>query len=134
MWLVNGSLLTVSWKMQYLALRLQQSLAFWLWLSQACLSASGEGGPDRQLACSPLLFVQSFVLLVHQGSPRLAFHRKGFFFFFFFPVSLTILEFGLLSHISSLRLSSGHSNPVLTLRNNDAAHTSMPSPLWLVQT
>ena len=41
---------------------LQQSLAFWPWLSQACLSASGEGGPDGQLACSHLLFVQSFVL------------------------------------------------------------------------
>lgn len=48
-------------------------------------------------------------------------------FFFFFPVSLIILQFGLLSHISSLRLSSGHSGPVLSLRTVDAAHISLPS-------
>ena len=32
-------------KMRSLRLRLQQPLAFWLWLSLTCLSASGEGGP-----------------------------------------------------------------------------------------
>ena len=37
-----------------------------------------------------------------------------------------IPQFGLLSHISSLRLSSGHSGPVLTLSN--AAHASLFSP------
>ena len=42
-------------------------------------------------------------------------------------------EFGLLSHISSLRLPSGHSDPVLTLSN--AAHTSLFSPTcwWQLQ-
>ena len=49
-------------------------------------------------------------------------------------LSLTIPWFGLLSHISSLRLSSGHSGLVLTLRTNDVdvAHSSLPSPhsLW----
>ena len=48
--------------------------------------------------------------------------------FFFF--SLSIPQFGLLSHISSLRLSSGHSDLVLTLSN--AAHTSLFSPHLLV--
>ena len=33
-----------------------------------------------------------------------------------FSLFLAILRFGLLSHISSLRLSSGHSGPVLTLK------------------
>ena len=55
---------------------------------------------------------------------------KGFCFCFF--VSLAIPRFGLLSHISSLRLPSGNSGPVLTLRTNDAAHISLPSPHSLV--
>ena len=62
-WLVvAGSLLTVWWKMQSLELGLQQPLAFTLWLSQACLSASGWGGAGTQLVSSPLVFPQSFVL------------------------------------------------------------------------
>ena len=53
--------------------------------------------------------------------------------FFFFSLSLAIPQFGLLSHISSLRLPSGHSDPVLTLSN--AAHTSLFSPTcwWQLQ-
>ena len=43
--LANGSLLTVWWKMWSLGPRLQQSFAFQLWLSEACISASREGGP-----------------------------------------------------------------------------------------
>jgi len=35
---------------------------FRLWLSHACLSASGEGWAGAQLASSPLVFTQSFVL------------------------------------------------------------------------
>ena len=35
-----------------------------------------------------------------------------------FSLSLAIPQFGLLSHVSSLRLSSGHSGPVLTLSNS----------------
>ena len=45
-------------------------------------------------------------------------------------LSLAIPQFGLLSHISSLRLSSGHSGPVPTLSN--AAHTFLFSPSLLV--
>ena len=47
-------------------------------------------------------------------------------------VSLAIPRFGLLSHISSLRLSSGHSGPVLTLRTSYAGCASLPSPHSLV--
>ena len=43
-----------------------------------------------------------------------------------------IFQFGLQSHISSLRLSSGHSSLLLSLRTNDAAHASLPSPHSLV--
>ena len=51
-------------------------------------------------------------------------------FFFFFLLFLAIPQCGLLSHVSSLRLSSGHSGPVLTLSN--AAHASQFSPCLLV--
>ena len=44
----------------------------------------------------------------------------------FFP-SLAIPQFGLLSHVSSLRLSSGHSDPVLTLSTNVAATPPCPA-------
>ena len=38
----------------------------------------------------------------------------------------------MLSHISSLRLSSGHSGPVLTLKTDDTIRASLPSPHSLV--
>ena len=43
---------------------------------------------------------------------------------------VAILQSGLLAQVSSLRLPSGHSGPVLTLSN--AARASLPSPLLLV--
>ena len=43
-------------------------------------------------------------------------------------MSLVILWFGLLCHISPIRLSSGHSSLILTLKTNDAAHASLHSP------
>ena len=43
---------------------------------------------------------------------------------------VAIPQFGLLSQVSSLRLPSGHSGPVLTLSN--AARTSLPSLCLLV--
>ena len=52
--------------------------------------------------------------------------------FSLFSLSLAIPQFGLLSHVSSLRLSSGHSGPVLALSTNDDACTSLPSPCLLV--
>ena len=64
-WLATGNLLTVWWKMRSLGLGLKQPLAFWLWLLHACPSASGEGGPIQQQACSPFVFSKSFVLWAH---------------------------------------------------------------------
>ena len=49
---------------------------------------------------------------------------------FFFSLSLAIPQFGLLSHISSLRLSLGHSGLVLKL--NNTAHASLFSSHLLV--
>ena len=43
---------------------------------------------------------------------------------------VAIPQSGLLAQVSSLRLPSGHSGPVLTLSN--AARTSLPSPCLLV--
>ena len=51
---------------------------------------------------------------------------------FSFFLSLVIPQFGLLSHVSSLRLSSGHSGLVLTLSTDCAAHASLSSPYSLV--
>ena len=44
--------------------------------------------------------------------------------------AVAILQSGLLAQVSSLRLPSGHSGPVLTLSN--AARASLPSPRLLV--
>ena len=52
-----------------------------------------------------------------------------------FSLSLIIFgdpQCGLLSHVSSLRLSSGHSGLVLTLSTDYAARASLPSPYSLV--
>ena len=53
--------------------------------------------------------------------------------FSFFSLSLAIPQFGLLSHVSSLRLSSGHSGLVLTLSTDYAAHASLSSTCLLVE-
>ena len=108
--------------------RAELPLAFWLWLLPACLPASRRGWAGLLLASSPLVFTQSFVLWAGQQCLRLELFEGKFslslsFLFFSVSVSLAIPQFGLLSHISSLRLSSGHSGPVLTLSN--AARTSL---------
>ena len=106
--------------------------------SGCCTTASlplQRKGPLWQLSFSPLLFAQSFVLWACQGSPygvRTS-CGKGFgvvlFFCFCFCFCLVSLaRFGLLSHISSLRLSSGNSGPVFTLRTSDEACAFPASP------
>ena len=49
------------------------------------------------------------------------------------PPTLAIPPFGLLSHVSSLRLSSGHSGPVLTLSMQPAPPCSAPACWWPTQ-
>ena len=112
------------------------ALSFQLWLSPTCLPASGGGWASLQPADSPLVLAQSFVLWVGPAVPYLRlelfmgkFSLSLLFLIFFFS-SLAIPQFGLLSHVSSLRLPSGHSGPVLTISNE--AHTSLFSPCLLV--
>ena len=100
-----------------------------LWLSLTCLSASGGGWVGSQPASSPLVFSHSFVLWVGWQWFRLELFTGKCSLSFFF-LSLAIPQFGFLSHVSSLRLSSGHSGMVPTLSN--AAHTSLFSPRLLV--
>ena len=110
---------------------LRLPLSFWLWLSTPCLYASGGGWASLQPASSPLVFTQSFVLCEARQCLRLELLvRKFFLFLSFFSLSLAIPQFGLLSHVSFLRLPSGHSGRVLTLSN--AAHASLFSPCLLV--
>ena len=51
------------------SLGLRLPLAFWLWLLPTCLSASSGGWASPQLASSPLVFAQSFVLWVGLAVP-----------------------------------------------------------------
>ena len=97
----------------------------------ASLSVAGDGPVRSQLALlwyllSPLFCEQTWRCLrlelfvgMFSLSPLL-----------FFPLSLAIPQFGLLSPISSLRMSSGLSGPVLTLSN--AAYASLFHPHLLV--
>ena len=124
-WLTTGGLLSVWWRMPSLGPRLPLSL--WLWLLPACLSASGGGWAGPLPAISPLVFIQSFVLWEARQCLRLGLSMGNFSFS---PLSLALLQFGLLSHVSSVRLPSGHSGPVLTLSN--AACASPFSPCLLV--
>ena len=57
-------------------------------------------------------------------------HRKVLSLSHFFL--LVIAQFGMLFHVRSLRLSSGHSGLVCTPSTNDSAGVSMPSPSVLV--
>ena len=118
MWLATGSLLTVWWRIPVsggeiapclLALAVAHlPLCLWRW--------GGEGPVHSQLAVlwyllNPL-FCEWFRL--HITAFCEIFLSLSLFLFFF--SSLAIPQIGLLSHISFLRLSSGHSSPVLTLR------------------
>ena len=97
-WLATGSLITVCWRMPVSAAEIAS--CFWLWLSYACLSASGRvGGRGLVLGWIALLWYSLNPLSCEQVRLRFrAFCRKVLFFF----SSLTIPQFGLLSHMSSL--------------------------------
>ena len=73
----------------------------------------GDGPVRSQLALLSPLFCERAWQCFRLGLQRLAIPQSGF-----------------LSQVSSLRLPSGHSGPVLTLSN--AARASLPSPRLLV--
>ena len=119
----NWNLLTVWWKIWSLGPRLGQPLAFWLWLSPlASLPLAGEGP-----LCSwpALLWCSLNPLFCECARLRVRDFRRKFFSLSF--ISLVIPQFGLLSQFSSLRLSSGHSGPVLTLRMQPVPPCSAPT-------
>ena len=72
---------------------------------------------------SPLLCEQARLRL------RLELFMGKFSFSFFFPL-LATPQFGLLSHVSSFRLSSGHSGPVLNPSMQSAPPCSVPARWW----
>ena len=134
-WLAIGSLLTVWWRMPFLRLRLP--LAFRLWLLHACLSTSGRRRGEERPARSQLtllwyslnpLFCEPARL---RGSlePLAGKFSLSLFFFLFLWLSQS---FGW-DHISSLRLSSGHSGPVLSLSIQLAPPCSAPAHWWRTQ-
>ena len=98
-----------------------------------CLSSVGDEPVHSLLALlwyslSPLFCEQAWQCL----RSGLLQHSSLALSLSFYPLSLSlaIQQFRLLSHVSSLRLPSGHSGPVLTLSN--VACSSMFSPLLLV--
>ena len=109
-------------------------LTFQLWLSPVCLSASAGDGPVHSPLALLLNSLSPLFCKWAQQCLRLKLFVGKFSFSFslslFFSLSLGIPQFGLLSHVSSLSLSSVHSGPVLTLSN--AARASLFSPHLLV--
>ena len=84
-WLEPGSLLTVWWRMLVSGVRLQQPLAFWLWLWHACLCVSGwgEGPVHSQL---PLLLYLLSPLFCEQARLLVRPFTGNFPFFFFLSI------------------------------------------------
>ena len=120
-WMVTGSLLAVWWRMP--SLRLSLPLSGSGCCPPAFLPLVGNGPVGCWLA---LLWYSLSPLFCERAQQCLGlglFTGK-------FSLSLAIPQFGLLSHISSLRLPSGHSVTVLTLSN--AACASLFSPRLLV--
>ena len=128
-WLATGSLLTVQWKMvsvakisaaPYLQALAIPCLLFCLWGGRALYSS--------QLALLWYSFNPLFCERTRGHHVALEpFTGKVLFILFYFFVSLATSQFRLLSHISSLRLSSRYSGQILILRTNDVAHASLPS-------
>ena len=106
---------------------------------KAGLSTSSSSDYLPMLSCfSRVWLCATPETAAHQAPPSLGSSRQehwsGFsresslslsLIFFLF---LAILQFGLLSHISSLRLSSGHSGLVLTLSMQPVPPCSTPAP------
>ena len=96
----------------------------------ACLSPVGDG-PVRSLLALPwyllsLLFCEQAWQCLRLG----LFYRIALSLPLSLSLSLAIPQSGLLSDVSSLRLPSGHSGPVLTL--SSVARASLFSPCLLV--
>ena len=125
----------IAWEeVQSLGPRLQQPLAFHLWLLPTFLSPSVES-QKRQMSCSPLVSLGCNPLFCeHTNGHSTAlepFCREGLFFYF---VSLAFPWFGFSPFcpccVTSVPSECRHGiqPPVLSLRTDDAACTSVLSP------
>ena len=104
------------------------AVACWLWLLPACLQ-QGDG-PVRSRPA--LLWYKLSPLFCEQARLCIRiFCRKVLFFFV--CLFLAIPQFGLLSHVRALRLSSKHSGPVLTLSMQPTPPCSAPAHCWQTQ-
>ena len=124
-WFATGSLLPLWWRMPSLGPKLP--LTFQLWLSPACLSASDVG---EEPVGSLLALLWHLINPLFCERARMWLRLELFFLSLslFFPfLSLSVLQFGLLSHVSSLRLSSGHSGLVL---NPKQCNSASPTCWW----
>ena len=109
---------------------MQQPLAFGLTVTRLPLCLRQGGGPvHSQLA---LLWCLLNPLFYEPARLRVRTFSEKVLIFFFLSLSLAIPPFGLLPHVSSLRLFSGHSGPVLTLSTDYAARASLSSLCLLV--
>ena len=125
-WLATGSLLTVWWRMPVSGAEIAPCLPAFTYLP-LCLWL-GDGLVHSLLALlwyslNPLFFEQARLCL------KLELFVGKFSLSLFFSLWLPT-QFGLLSHLSSLRLSSGHSGPVLTLSMQPATLCPTPSHWW----
>ena len=127
-WLATGNLLAVWWRMPSLGPSVLLSGC------GCCPSApSLQQGMGPSAASSHLVFAQSFVLWVGQQCLKFGLFTGMFSLSLSLFLSLAIPQFGLLSHVSSLRLPSGHSGPVLTLSNATVPPCSAPTCWWWMQ-
>ena len=124
-WLATGSLLAVWWRMLSLGPRLPLSSSGCY--PPASLPLVGDGPVHSRLA---LLWYSLSPLFCEWAWQCLRLELFMGKFCLSLSLSLAIPQFGLLSHVSSLRLSSGHSGLVLTLSN--AARAFLFSPRLLV--
>ena len=128
-WLATGSLLTVWWRMPVFGAKIAAAPCL-LALAVTHLPLylqQGEG-----LACSRLALLWYSLNPLFCKWARLCLRLELFMGKFslslsFFFLSLAIPQFGLLSQVSSFRLSSGHSGRVLTLRMQPASRCSAPA-------
>ena len=122
-WLATGSLLTVWWRMLGSGAEIAPCLR--LWLLFTCLSPFGRGkGP----VCSQLALLWYLLNPLFREWARFGVRAfRGKFLCFSF---LAIPQFRLLSHISSLRLSSGHSGAVLSLSMQPMPPCPAPGSRW----
>ena len=122
MWLATGSLFTVWRRMLVSGAEIAPCLQA---LDVTCLPFCLQLGEVPVHSCLALLWYSLNALFCEQARLCIRLEPFSVKFSLFF---LALPQFGLLSHISSLRLSSGYSGLVLTLNTDDAACASVFSP------